>query len=268
MPTSHWQASPFAKLRLAEELSGGGLRQFQNTGFLLAFMQRAAPAKFRATVAAMDWTRIADAIGGYWRNLPHEAEVLFSIACRAEDGRKKLAQVIYDNLHRIEGFPARLVFFARSAAYKHAEGGGVIRLAQHDHVDWWFGVAAIACFAEERPALVEVILRPSETNTGHVLSQAHPSWYAEAADYVDLLKTIVPQSLQRILDAVDVRGAEVGWTAALRSGRGARRTVALLIEASLKRRDELGVLGRRLRSRFPAASVPGRSRLVLGGISV
>ena len=255
-------------LRLAEELSGGGLRQFQNTGFLLAFMQRAAPAKFRATVAAMDWTRIADAIGDYWRNLPHEAEVLFGVAYRAEDSRKKLAQVIYDNLHRIEAFPARLVFFARSAAYKHAEGGGVIRLAQHDHVDWWFGVAAIACFAEERPALVEVILRPSETTTGRVLSQAHSSWYAEAADYVDLLKTIVPESLQRILDAVDVRGAEVGWTAALRSGKGARRTVALLVEASIERRDGLGVLGRRLRSRFPAASVPGRSRLNLRRISV
>ena len=94
---------------LADQLSASQLRQFQNTGFLLTFMANAVPAKFRATVATMDWARIAETIGDHWRDLPHEPEVLFGIAYCARSCREKIAQVINDNLHRIEAFPPRLV---------------------------------------------------------------------------------------------------------------------------------------------------------------
>ena len=242
--------------RLGEQLSASPLRQFQNTSFLLAFMAQAAPAKFRATVIAMDWMHIAETIGDQWRNLPHEAEVLFGVASQTESCCEKIEWVIHDNLHRIEAFPPRLVLIAPNAAYRHAEQGRLIRLAHHDHVDWRFGVAAIAYFAEEHPNLLEAILKPSEITTGRVFSNAHPSWYDEAADYIRLLKEVAPLSLQRILNAVDVRGAERGWTASLRYRKGPRRTVALLIESSLERPDELGALARRLRISFPTSSVP------------
>ena len=241
---------------LGEQLSASRLRQFQNTSFLLAFMAEAVPAKFRASVAAMDWMRIAETIGDQWRNLPHEAEVLFGVASQPESCREKIERVIHDNLHRIESFPPRLVLIAPNAAYRHAEQGRLIRLAHHDHVDWRFGVAAIAYFAEEHPNLLEAILKPSEITTGRVFSNAHPSWYDEAADYIRLLKEVAPLSLQRILNAVDVQGAERGWTASLRYRKGPRRTVALLIESSLERPDELGALARRLRISFPTSSVP------------
>ena len=243
-------------LRLAEQLSASQLRQFQNISFLLGFMAQAAPAKFRATLAALDWTRIAETIGDQWRNLPHDAEVLFGIAYQAKGCREKIARVIHDNLYRIEALPPRLVLMAPNIAYEHAERGGLIRLAQHDHVDWRFGVAAIACFAEERPNLLEEILKPSEITIGRVFSETSPSWYDEAANYVHLLKKKAPMNLQRILNVVEVQGAEKGWAAALRDRRGPRRTVALLIESSLERSDELGMLARRLRIRFPKASVP------------
>ena len=249
-----------APLRLAEQLSASRLRQFQNTSFLLAFMAQAAPAKFRATVAAMDWTRIAETIGDQWKTLPHDAKALFVTACRAESCREKIAQVIYDNLHRIDAFPPAFVLIAPHAAYKHAERGGLIQLAQNWHVAWQFGVVAIAYFAEERPDLLEAVLKPSEIPTGRVLSEADPSWWCkEAADYVQLLKEKAPQSLQRILNAVDVRGAKKGWTASLRHRKGPRRTVALLVESSLERSDELGALARRLRICFPKSSVPKSS---------
>ena len=248
-----------APLRLAEQLSASRLRQFQNTSFLLAFMAQAAPTKFRATVAAMDWTRIAETIGDQWEGLPHDATALFVTACRAESCREKIAQVISDNLHRIVVFYPSLVLIAPHAAYKHAERGGLIQLAQNRHVAWQFGVVAIAYFAEERPDLLEAVLKPSEIPTGRVLSEADPSCYEEAADYVQLLKERAPQSLQRILNAVDVRGAKKGWTASLRHRKGPRRTVALLVESSLERPDELGALARRLRICFPKSSVPKSS---------
>lgn len=242
--------------RLAEQLSASPLRRFQHMSFLLAFMARAAPAKFRATVFTMDWTRIADTIGHQWRNLPHEAEILFGVAYGAKSCRETLKDSIRANLPRIEAFPPRLALMAPLAAYEHVERGGLIRLTQHDHVDWLFGVGVIARFAEDHPDLLEAVLKPSEVPTGRVLSSAHPSWYAEAADYVSVIAQAAPESLQRILDAVDVTGAQKGWATALSYGRGPRRTVAVLVESSLKRSDKLGALARRLRERFPKSSVP------------
>ena len=243
--------------RLGEQLSASPLRQFQSTGFLLHFMAQVVPAKFRATAVAMDWMRIAETIGDQWRNLPHEAEFLFGVA--SQTCREKIEQVIHDNLHRIEAFPPSLVLIAPNAAYRHAEQGRLIRLAHYGHVDWQSGVEAIAYFAEEHPNLLEAILKPSEITTGRVFSKVSPSCYDEAADYIRLLKEVAPLSLQRILNAVDVRGAERGWTASLRYRKGPRRTVALLIESSLERPDELGALARRLRLRFPKSSVPVHS---------
>lgn len=247
-------------LRLAAQLSSSRIREFQHTSFLLAFMARAVPAKFRSTVALMDWMRIAETIGSNWRNLPHEAEVLIGVAYGAKPSRKMLAELISANLHRIEAFSPRLVMVAPTAAYQHVSQGGQIRLTQHDHVDWRFGTGAISCFADERPDLLESVLAPSVTATGRVLSNAHPSWYDEAADYLRAVAGAAPQSLQRILDSVDVVSAEKGWAAALAHGFGPRRTAALLVQSSIGRTDELGALAKRLRVRFPKSSNPAVDR--------
>ncbi|RJP53438.1 MAG: hypothetical protein C4583_04635 [Anaerolineaceae bacterium] len=242
--------------RLAAQLSASRIREFQHTSFLLAFMARAVPAKFRSTVALMDWTRIAETIGQNWRNLPHEAEVLIGVAYGAKPSRKMLAELISANLHRIEAFPPRLVMVAPTAAYQHVAHGRQIRLNQHDHVDWRFGTGVVSYFANDYPDLLEFVLAPSEAATGRVLSNAHPSWYNEAADYISVIAGTAPQILQRILDSVDVVGAEKGWAAALAHGGGPRKTVALLVQSSFGRTDELGALAQRLRARFPKSSNP------------
>lgn len=242
--------------RLAAQLSASRIREFQHTSFLLAFMARAVPAKFRSTVALMDWMRIAETIGQNWRNLPHEAEVLIGVAYGAKPSRKMLAELISANLHRIEAFPPRLVMVAPTAAYQHVAHGRQIRLNQHDHVDWRFGTGVVSYFANDYPDLLEFVLAPSEAATGRVLSNAHPSWYNEAADYISVIAGTAPQILQRILDSVDVVGAEKGWAAALAHGGGPRKTVALLVQSSFGRTDELGALAQRLRARFPKSSNP------------
>ena len=246
--------------RLAAQLSSSRTREFQHTSFLLAFMARAVPAKFRSTVALMDWMRIAESIGPNWRNLPHEAEVLIGVAYGAKPSHKMLAELISANLHRIEAFPPRLVMVAPTAAYQHVAQGGQIRLTQHDHVDWRFGTGVVSYFANDWPDLLEFVLAPSEAATGRVLSNAHPSWYDEAAGYIGVVAGAAPQCLQRILDAVDVTGAEKGWSAALAHGFGPRRTAALLVQSSLGRTDELGALAMRLRARFPKSSNPAVDR--------
>ena len=243
-------------VRLAEQLSSSKIRDFQNLGMLLAFMAQAAPRKYRATIEAMNWPTIGETIGDHWKNLPHDAEVLLGVASQNQSGREKVAEIIRKNLYRIEAFPPRLVLIAPCVAYEHARKGGVIRLAQHDHVDWRFGAGAIALIADMDHNIVANVLAPWEGITGRVFSREHTSWYREAFEYVSLLREIAPTNLQRILDAVDVAGAQKGWTMGLRGTGGSQKTVALLVESSLERSDDLGVLARRLRTQFPKASVP------------
>jgi hypothetical protein len=240
---------------LASQLSGVQLRDFQQTSYLLAFMAKAAPAKFRSTISSMDWDRIAATIGKYWSNLPHDAEVLIGVAFGSKPSREILQELLLRNLHRIEAFPPRLAFISPSAAFKHVEQGGLIRLTQHGHVEWKFGAVVVACFADERPKLLERLLAPSEVPTGAVLSHEHPSWYKEAYNYIRVIAEAAPKSLQCILDSVDIKGAEKGWANALSHGGGPMRTVALLVESSLGREDKLGELAKRLRSRFPKSSI-------------
>ncbi|AMP06441.1 ATP-binding protein [Collimonas pratensis] len=246
---------------LAAQLSAAHLREFQTASFLLSFLARTSPAKFRSTVARINWTRIAETVGSQWRNLPHDVEVLFMIAYGATTSREMLTEMIRVNLYRIEAFPPKLFLIAPSVAYEHIEKGGLIRLAQYGHVDWLFGYATIACLVEERPEFLESVLRPYEIPTGQVLSNAHPSWYDNAAEYIRIVAKEAPQCLQRILDAVEITGAEKGWTDALVHGAGPRKTVALLVEASLERDDMLGALATRLRTRFPKLSVPRNTEM-------
>jgi hypothetical protein len=70
------------------------------------------------------------------------------------------------------------------------------------------------------------------------------------------LRHRAPQALARILDRVTPQCAEVGWTAALREGRGARCTVAHLVTVATERTDSIGDLARRLRARFPESGWP------------
>ena len=246
-------------LQLAKELSSSGMRDFQNLSWLLVFMARATPSKYRATIAAMDWTRIGETIGDHWKNLPHDAEVLLEVASHAQSGREEIVRVIRDNLGRVEAFPSRLVVIAPCVAYEHARKGGVIRLVQNEHVDWRFGTWVIALFSEMDRDLLREVLKPTEVPIGRTFSQVHSSWYAEAFEYVRLLSEVAPANLQRALDAVEVMGAKEGWSTALRKSGGPRKTVALLVESSLERSDELGTLARRLRALFPRASVPRKS---------
>ena len=241
---------------IAVQLSSIRLRDFRTTGLLLAFIARAEPPKFRAIVTAMDWRRIAESIGEQWTDLPRDAEILLEIAYSVTACSDTIVNLIHDYSCRIDEFPPSLAVIAPRAAFNHAKNGGVIRLSKHGHVDWHYGAEVIRCFAETRHDLLEDVLRTSDATTARVFSEPHPSFYEKAEDYVELLKSVSPRSLQRILDGVDVDKASEGWTAALRNGKSPRRTAALLVEASVDRADELGIMARRLRARFPSSSVP------------
>jgi hypothetical protein len=238
--------------RLAGQLSEVRLKQFQSTSFLLSFMARVDSGRFRATAAALDWNRLAQTIGEHWKRLPHDAEVLMGVAYGAPKARKPLRQCIEDNLDRIEILPARLALMFLSVAEKALDQGKTISTGGFGHVHWDYVVALLEPFAKERPDLVDALLAPAEDAAVETFSQPDESWYKKAAPGLIALLEHAPQALQRILDRVDPVRAKVGWTAAVRSGRGPCRTITQLVTAAINRPDAIGDVARSLRLRFPA----------------
>ena len=241
--------------RLAQQLSKLKKRDLQRAGFLLSFLRRVARRKFEAVVSGIDLDRLDSLLGDEWRSLSHDSEVFLGVLYTADAGRERVRALIERNGERIERFPPRIALMAPDVALRHVERGGAIALAGSSHVDWHFGPAVLAIFAERRKDLLEKIVRPCEGGIANSLSQPHPSWYNDAALFLSILLRADPPSIQRVLDMISPDKAKAGWEACLKDKAGPRRTVGLLIEAALERCDAIGGLARDLRSQYPKSSI-------------
>ena len=249
--------APLQPVVLAEKLSTVQKRDFQTAAFLLSFLQKAAPSKYRATVAALDWPRVEAAIGDDWSDVLHDAQVFLAVCyAGAASCRPAVETMIDRNLHRIVRLPPRLALMAPSAGYRHVEAGGTIGLSGFGHYHWAEAVRVLARFATARPDLVQRLLGPHEAAAGTVLSNKGPSWYQKATLFIHIVRQVAPASFDRMLFAVNVAAAEEGWAATLSAKGDGRRTVALLVESAIGRDDALGAMARRLRQRFPRRSQP------------
>lgn len=245
--------------KLAYQISETRLRDMQSAAGLLSMLHDVSPAKYEKVIDGIDWNCIAETIGHHWDNLPHEAEVFLGVCYGAEPSRHKLDGLILANLERIRLFPPRIAIVSPDAAIRHVEAGKEIRIAQHDHVDWTFGPVVLALFAERKPERLESAVQSAEATASKTFSQRNHSWFKDAYEYINILNEVAPQSLERILDGVDVSGASEGWADSLKKGGGSAKTVAFLIARSLKREDKLGELAQSLRKRFPRKSVPPKN---------
>jgi hypothetical protein len=254
-------SAPLRPTALAQHISAAQKRDFQTVSLLLTFLRDVAPAKYKATVVALDWQKIETTIGDDWENLFHEAQVLLGVLYTTELSKPFVDAMIERNLHRIVILPPRLVLMSPKCGYRHVEAGGRIGLTSFNHVHWREAVGVLAYFVRERPNLLDQLLGPHEAAVGAVLSNTHPSWYKEATLFIHLMREVAPASLARMLSFVNVAAAEEGWSAALRAKGDGRRTVALLIEAAVGRADELGAMANRLRKRFSRLSQPSQKDL-------
>ncbi len=241
---------------LAAQLSATPRRDFQSATFFLGFLRKAFNSKFKATVEAIDWPRIALAIGENWASLSHEAEIFLTVSYSSPRARELITETVTQNLDQIEKFSPRLATMMPEVAIRHIEAGKRVRLAQHHHFEFQFGAILIAQLAQLRPDLIDTVLSPFEPVAAAALSEQNASWFTRATMFVEVLRETAPASLQRILSAVDVAKAEAGWADSLRKSGGAQDAVALLIESALSRDDAVGDMARRLRKKYRNRSVP------------
>lgn len=245
---------------LAAQLSATPRRDFQDATFFLGFLKKAFNSKFKATVEAIDWPRIARSIGDGWANLSHQDEIFLTVSYSSERARAMITETVVQNLDRIEKFSPRLAVMMPEVVVRHIEAGKRVRLGQHDHFEFEFGAILIAQLQQLRPDLIETVLAPFEPFAAEALSRQNSSWFRCASMFVEILREAAPASLQRILSAIDAKKAEEGWVDSLLRAGPAQDAVALLIESALSRDDAVGDMARRLRKKYRNRSVAKKGK--------
>lgn len=245
---------------IARQILGVRKRDLQSAAHFLHFLFHWAPKKFVSMLSHLDWLELDSLIGEDWANPTHEAEVLLGTLGAHPSGRRKLRELVARNLDRIEQFSPRLAVIAPEAAIEHAKRGQPVRLAQYNHVDWYFGGLAVALIHEVEPDLVPQVLAPFEDQFVRALSSPNSTFFDESELLISLLVDRTPEFAAGVLSRLDVRAAEGGLADCLRKKKGHKRASALLVEAAIGLQGQTGEMARRLRQRFPKASVPPVTR--------
>lgn len=250
---------------LANELSRSTHRNFQAAAGLLSFMHKASPKQFEATVLALDWNKIDQAIGADWADGIGDARMLLGVAYTVHAARSAIRAMVERNEPRIVTMSTHLAALAPASALRHVATGKHIALCRWGHVDWQLGTLVLARMAQSEPTLVPVLLKPHYRGLAEALSQPSPTFYNDGLLFLRLLAQVDPSGLIRVLDQIDVEKAELGWRNALRGRENnrepgaklqARQVASLLIHHALDRDDAVGKLARQLRRDFPRQSVP------------
>jgi hypothetical protein len=168
------------------------------------------------------------------------------------DGTGGLAR--HDNALSI--LTPRLAYAAFDFAIEFVRSGRTIGISNGHTFSWDWATILTAKFAKDHEDLVPTFLAPHLKNAAASLSQKDSSWYKEPLLFLRMLMQLDHRSFDRMLAAIDVKSAEIGWANALQGNAKARRTVAYLIHAGINRNDGLGEAARRLRERFPKSSLP------------
>jgi len=232
---------------LATKLSQAPLRMFQQVSYLLALLHRVSRTKYTRLVKLMDWNTVGSTIGGHWKHLPHDPEVLFGVAACTRDSRSTIATFIARNVDHMTIMPARMVIVAPETAVEFVRNGKTIALANFSHVEWRYGAFLIQLFAEKAPELLPIVLKQCIPTVAQSLSAADKSWYEEGAPMLEAMHALAPASMHQILDLISVEKATVGWRAAWNARGGSRRTVDLLLRAAGERADAIGDFSRQFR---------------------
>ncbi|BEU21257.1 hypothetical protein [Paraburkholderia sp. 22B1P] len=250
---------------LAGKLSRSTHRTFQSAAGLLSFMHKASPKQFEATVLALDWELIDQAIGADWAEDIGDARMLLGVAYTLPAARPAVEALIERNRERIATMSAILGVLAPASALRHVAAGKRIALCSSFHADWTLAALILARFVQSEPSLVPALLEPHYGGLAASLSQESPTFYNDGLLFLRLLAQVGPGGLTRVLNEIDTEKVERGWRNALR-GQGnntmpgakaqGRQVASLLIHHALDRNDALGDLSRRLRRDFPRQSVP------------
>jgi hypothetical protein len=238
--------------------SAASRREFEQAARFLGFFRRAAPKKAATLCRQLDWSRLGATIGAEWSHLTHDSSVFMCQAALAKQSREIVTSVIQAHLADIRVMPSRIAILAPELACAVVDQGGTIDIG----VDIAYGASwrraayIIYNFSELRPDLMQVLVTPYEAEAATSLQSKQTKVFDDADVFLRVMDEVAPDALARILARVEPVAAEAAWGICLAKGGKAGRSAAILIEHCRTMPGELGEVARRLRQRFPKASIP------------
>jgi hypothetical protein len=152
--------------------------------------------------------------------------------------------------------PSLIAVLSPELACAVVDQGGSIAIGEDMALGWPRVAYIVYKFSELRPDLVPILVAPHEAETATSLQSKQTNIFDHMDVFLRLLDEVASDSLARILARVEPVAAEAAWGACLTKGGKAGRSAAILIEHCLTMPGELGEVARRLRQRFPKASIP------------
>ena len=244
---------------VARQLSGARIRDFQTAAGLLNILYRCVPKKYEDIVRQINWAKLDAQIADDWADPSHETEVLLSMLSLSETTRPWVSDFIASRADRILEMPPRLILLAPGVGTEHLKAGKKLRLAKFSHVEWEMGAVALSLVGADQPELVAPAVRPFVNDIAKDIVCYHRNEADEAEFLIRVLVEMAPNVWEDILLALDVAVAEESLTNCLAKGRGHRRAAALVVDTAQRIRGDIGEMARRLRKRFPKASVPSET---------
>ena len=241
---------------VAEQISTVRPRHFQSAGMFLHFLCQSAPQKYEAVVRQLDWGKLEKVISDDWVNMPHDTEVLLATLYSRPTTRHLVQKFISKRADRIVHFPPRLMLMVPEVGLAHLANGGALRLAEYKHLSWDFGGIALAIIAEARPELVEQAVNPFVDAIARCVTSYNNDFTGPAEGFLRVVIDYAPVAWREVLAKLDPAMAENNLAICLKGDEDHRRTAAAVIESALTLDDPVGDMARRLRARFPKASIP------------
>ena len=99
------------------------------------------------------------------------------------------------------------------------------------------------------------VLAPFEEQIARALSAPNATFVDNTELMITLLLDKAPEFVTGVLSKIDVKVAEDGLADCLRKKEEHKRSAALLVEAAIELQGPTGKMARRLRQRFPKASI-------------
>ena len=240
--------------RIAEHISTVRPRHFQSAGMFLGFLSQSAPRKYEAVLRQLDWEKLDSVIGDDWANMPHDTEVLLGTLYSRPTTRHLVQNFISDRADRIVHFPPRLMLMVPDVGLAHLVKGGSLRLAQYDHMSWYFDSIALSIIIEARPELVEQAVIPFVDTIARGVANYSRDSTGPAEGLIRIFIEHAPVVWRKVLAKLDPSAAEKNLEACLKKDEDHRRTAAAVIESAITLDDPVGDMARRLRAQFPKAS--------------
>jgi hypothetical protein len=231
-------------------------REFEEAARFLWFFRHADPKRAAALYHQLDWSRLGAAIGAEWSHLTRDFTVFLYQAALDKQSHEMVTSVIQEHLADIRVMPSLIAVLAPELACAVIDQGGTIGVDITYGAGWRRAAYLIYKFSELRPDLMQVLVTPYEAEAATLLQSKQTSVFDDADVFLRVMDQVAPDALARILARVEPVAAEAAWVTWLAKGGKAGRSAAILIEHCRTMPGELGEVARRLRQRFPKASIP------------